>query len=162
MAANPQFHSDLPREISSRVHSMYTRDDWGRPHVVTLHYDGIQLSTPAMHEIGNVVCEKHWRTILLLIGCVLPDKLHLILRAGSLTSGKFKRFDEAVKELKDTTSAIAVRALRQPGHLYTDRKFVRELESEEEAMEFALRIFRSPVVHRLTKEPMKYPHLLLP
>ncbi|MBX3120285.1 MAG: hypothetical protein KF784_14565 [Fimbriimonadaceae bacterium] len=162
MAAVPNYYRELPREIVTRLHDQFSREDWGCTYVVTLNYDGVVLPTPVMYEVDEAAVLQHNRTMLILIGCVLPDKLHLLLRAGSLTPGRFKRFEEALRDLKDATSASTVRLLKRPGHLYADRNFIRPVESEEEMYQFALQIYKSPLADDLCTNPMRYPHLLLP
>lgn len=162
MATAPQFYSELPREVFMRLQTLFLRPTWGRTYLVTLTLEDLNLSTPVLFELDKVITQEHNRTILVLIGSVLPDKVHLLVRAASLEPGRFRKFEDAMKDLKERMTGQASRSLRRPGTLFADAGFVRAIESEQEMFQIAMRIYRSPLKDGLCKDPMRYPHLLLP
>ncbi len=161
MSAAPHFHSELPREVSARLRKLYARSDWGRANLVTLNFKD-SLPTPGLYEVAKTVLHEHERSILIMIGCVLPEKIHLLMRAGSLAPGRYKRFEEALRDIREATSASVGRALRSTGSIYADRTFIRPIDDEQDLMQIGFRVYKSPIVDELCSDPMRYPHLLLP
>lgn len=161
MAAAPSYGQGAPKEVFQRLQRLYARSDWGRVNLVTLSFEDT-LPTPAMYEVSRAYVAEHDRSILLLIGTVLPNKAHLIFRAGSLVPGRYKRFEEALRDMKESSSANAVRALGRPGSLYTDRLFIKPIDSEQELMSIATKVLNASVTDRIVSNAMRYPHLLLP